>query len=327
MIDGRNLLFLISQPRSGSSLLQQLLMSTGEIKSVPEPWIMLAFTQVFRSTSNQDEFNPRHCAINFKEYLARTGAGTDLVKEEIRKLILKVYSLTALEGKRYFLDKTPRYYHILEEICDLFPESKIVVLLRNPVSVFASILDYSFGGSVRGLNRPDRIDDLYKAPRSFASYMAKKESRGMLFLRYEDLVAAPVDQLNAISEYLGLDFKFSTDPEYDVAREFLSTNAIDKKAVISNRTIKDAYLESWKKSINTREKRSLLLAYLRSLGPDVINMLGYDYKRCIQDVMQHNVRFNFSATHQYVINDGYRVPFFDFLGSKISGKLNEIFRI
>ena len=62
-----------------------------------------------------------------------------LYKGEVKKLALQLYSKEGLPGK-YVLDKTPRYYHILPELLELFPKAKFVLLQRNPLSVFASIL-------------------------------------------------------------------------------------------------------------------------------------------------------------------------------------------
>ena len=40
----------------------------------------------------------------------------------------------------YFLDKTPRYYLILKELEQVFPDAKFIFLFRNPVQIYASML-------------------------------------------------------------------------------------------------------------------------------------------------------------------------------------------
>ena len=48
---GDNLVFLIGLPRSGTTLLSQLLNNHPEIDAPPEPWVMLAFHQLGRVDS------------------------------------------------------------------------------------------------------------------------------------------------------------------------------------------------------------------------------------------------------------------------------------
>src|SRR4029079_12453572 len=42
-------------------------------------------------------------------------------------------------GKQLFVDKTPRYYHILDYLREVFPEARYVWLIRNPLDVAASV--------------------------------------------------------------------------------------------------------------------------------------------------------------------------------------------
>ena len=95
------------------------------------------------------------------EYLERYPGSLDEFKKDIQKLSLKLYNYNQLDkGQLYFLDKTPRYYHIIQELKDLFPESKFVILVRNPVSVFSSIMDYNFKGDINKIFKDDRMHDL-----------------------------------------------------------------------------------------------------------------------------------------------------------------------
>lgn len=324
MIAEENLLFVISQPRSGSSLLQQLLLSSGEVDSIPEPWLMLALTQVFREPTNQSEFNPRYTFLNFKEYLSSFEDGFKIVKDEIKKLILRLYNLNELGEKKFFLDKTPRYYHIIDEIREMFPSSKIIIILRNPISVFASILDYNFKGNLNEIFRDDRLDDLYKAPVIF-SKIIQENDKNIYFVKYEDIVNNPGPALNGIGIFLGLKHVFSDSPEYLLNSEFLKTKSIDRKGVIVNKGINNKYLDSWKETINTRQKKQLLKTYLKTLGPDVVSVLGYNYHELFLTVEEHPVRFNFEIAYDYLLYKGNKIGFYSFIKSRLSDRLNKFF--
>jgi len=326
MIKEDNLLFIISQPRSGSSLLQQLLLSTGKIYSIPEPWLLLALTQVYRETSNESEFNPNYSFLNFKEYLNRYEKGREIVVSDVRSLILKLYNFNEIGDKKYFLDKTPRYYHIINEIKELFPASKIIIILRNPISVFASILDYNFGGDVQEIFRDDRLDDLYKAPRVFAE-LINKSDQSIFFVKYEDLVTSPDKSLNEINEFLALDYVFPHKPEYIVDQDFLNTQAIDRKGVINNTSINDKYLNSWKQTINDKQKKYLLIKYLRKLGPQIVSSLGYDFNEILKEAREHPVKFKLVVKQNYLFNNGDKIGIRDFITSIIATKFNKFFNI
>jgi len=299
-------------------------MTSGQITSVPEPWIMLSLTQVIRNTTNQSEFNPRYAFLNFKEYLSRFEDAEELVRREIRSLILKIYNFNTLGNKKYFLDKTPRYYHIIDEIKWLFPSAKIIVLTRNPISVFSSILGYNLKGNLAKLFCDDRLDDLFKAPRVFSDILRKGPEKNIVVVKYEDIVNHPSVSLNAISNFLGLDYAFSDDPQYAVSETFRTTNAVDRKGLIENRNITDKYLDSWKETINTRQKKALLIAYIKRLGPQLINSLGYDFDQMLEEIQKHKVKFNFELHYDYLSNNGSKIGLYDFLSSRMAAKLNNL---
>ena len=117
MINEKNIVFLISQPRSGSSLLQQLLSSHPSIASLPEPWFMLPLVYTYKYPGTESDYNSRFANICLHDYLQRFDNGKELYKHYLKNLALKLYDLALAdqEGAQYFLDKTPRYYHIIEE--------------------------------------------------------------------------------------------------------------------------------------------------------------------------------------------------------------------
>jgi len=291
-INSENLVFLISQPRSGSSMLQQILISSGEILSVPEPWIMLPLVYVYKKTGMTSEFNPMYANINFMQYLSKYDGSTNTVKNCIKETALKLYNLNQLQThQKYFLDKTPRYYHIVGELLELFPESKFIFLSRNPASVFASILEYNFKGKLAPMFRPDRLDDLLKAPNIICNLkQSGRNPNNQFFIKYEDVVADPEQQLGKLFQFLQLDFTYD-DIHYHLAPEFINTDSVDKKSLAKHASVVADYMDSWRLSINDYQKKSLLLEYIEILGKPVFDTLGYDYTETIKGIKNHNVKF------------------------------------
>ena len=143
---GKNLIFLISQPRAGSTLLQQVLSNHAEIFTLPEPWIALPYAYALHSK----KIDPLY-RLEYSRYWARS-AIADFIKrlpgkEEdylfgLRLMFEHWYNCAlAGSGKQFFLDKCPRYYHILPELYKVFPEADFIFLFRSPLAVLNSILD------------------------------------------------------------------------------------------------------------------------------------------------------------------------------------------
>jgi len=112
------------------------------------------------------------CKARYDGQLARLGArtflrsvpeGEEAYFEAVRRTGRYLYG-QALDGTEAttFLDKTPRYYYILPEIHEAFPEAHIIVLFRNPLAVLASILTTWVEDDWLSLHR--YRDDLLEAP-------------------------------------------------------------------------------------------------------------------------------------------------------------------
>src|SRR6266516_2767342 len=125
---GRDLVFLVSTPRAGSTLLAALLGSHPDVLCPPESWLLLPLVG-FRDdrllvTAPYDHQLAQQAVHDLLD--------TDLFNQAINSFAVTVYnSLLQRSGKRLFVDKTPRYYHILPSIETLFPAAKQIWLKRN----------------------------------------------------------------------------------------------------------------------------------------------------------------------------------------------------
>ncbi len=52
-----NLIFIVSQPRSGSTLLQSILSNNDYINTASEPWLLLPFLNIFDSSLIEVTYN------------------------------------------------------------------------------------------------------------------------------------------------------------------------------------------------------------------------------------------------------------------------------
>ena len=66
---GEDLIFIISQPRSGSTLLQRILAGHPEIQTSAETWLLLHPTYAFRTSGIDTDYDSRFAAQGVEEFL------------------------------------------------------------------------------------------------------------------------------------------------------------------------------------------------------------------------------------------------------------------
>jgi len=283
-------------------MIQQLLIQNERINSVPEPWFMLTLVSLYKNLGFTGGYNQSYASINFLEYLSNVGMKVNDVKEEVRSLSFKLYNLKALPNNHYFLDKTPRYYYIIEELIDLFPNAKFILLYRNPLSTIASILNYHWANNVpRKLSEKSK-GDLITSYKNIIKLKSQSLSN-VYFLKYEDVIANCKSEL--VNLFLFLNLKIDqVNEQYELNDNFKKTKFIDKKSVHKHSKVVSAYLNEWERIIDNSSKKSLVIYYLRMLESMRIELLGYDIKVLVQRLKSHKVSNNrIDAVPSYVFGN------------------------
>ena len=124
-------------PRSGSTLLQRLIESNNKISSSGEPWIMLPIISIYDREIIKASYNQDINILALKDFTKEINFSTNLmVRSAQLNYIRSIYStiLETLESK-YYLDKTPRYVHIIDKLVEILPNAKYIVLLREPEAI------------------------------------------------------------------------------------------------------------------------------------------------------------------------------------------------
>jgi len=277
---GKELIFLVSQPRAGSTMTQLLLAGHPDIATTSEPWVALHPLYAFRRKGIGAEYNSYLARMAVREFLRLGEMDEDVYMEEIGKFLLALYRRQLkYQGKKLFLDKTPRYYYILDDLIRLYPEAKFILLYRNPLAVFKSILKTWVNDDWKSLS--GYVNDLFAAPGMMLA--AARDNPGRCHaIRYEDLIKDTRGVLSGVCSYLGVAFE-ETMLDYSDRMEndwkFGDTVGIYKAA--KPRT--DSR-EGWKNAFVAPQERFLALSYLEALGADVVNGMGYDYNDLVSSV-------------------------------------------
>lgn len=282
MIDtrGKNLIFLISQPRAGSTLLQLMLSGHPEIATTSEPWIALHPLYALRDRGLVSEFDSFSARQALGEFLDQSGTDAAFYREQTAVFLSALYSRAAThQGKTIFLDKTPRYYYIFDELVEIFPEAKFLILLRNPLAVLNSILktwvkeDLGLLGYYR--------DDLTLAPQKLIDGLRKHPGR-CFGVKYEELIQRPEEVVRAICEYLGITYSSGLIDYGDRKRPDWKLG--DPVGVHRATRPTPASLDSWKKGFSSPQSRLFAASYLAELGAELVKEMGYDYDELMAQV-------------------------------------------
>ena len=270
---GEGLIFVISQPRAGSTLLQRMLGGHPDIHTIGEPWLMLYPLYALRSQGYEAEYSAPTARPAVHEFLSTLPNGEEEYLEGVRRMCTYLYG-RALEasGKRYFLDKTPRYYLIIPELLRAFPEAHFIILLRNPLSMLSSILDtwikqqwswvYYFKS------------DLVRAPRLLLEGTGLLGERGLV-IHYEHLVTDPENEMRRVCAMLGEDFTPEM-VEYN-RRNLPHWQYGDQEDVYRHTRPVALYAQKWVEAIRDPQVWRLASDYLQWLGRETVEQMGYAY--------------------------------------------------
>lgn len=222
-------------------------------------------------------YNQNYATMALHEYVDSFDEGRDILVNAIQQFANDLYGRSLRRsGKPFFLDKTPRYYFIIPELMEIFPQAKLVLLVRNPLAVFSSILRTNMHGDwVRLFSEPDRRADIFEGPRRMRDAITSCKDQ-IAVVHYEDLVTNPDSSLQSICEHIGVRFD-PTMLDYGEKVNFPGTTWIDPKSIYRHSSPVTDYRDAWLDTISSHQQLTLLRGYLNSLGESLVDDLGYSF--------------------------------------------------
>jgi len=271
---GENLVFLISLPRSGSTLLQRILNCHTQIHSTAEPWIMLLPTYARRSTGLSAEYDAELARQGLEDFIKSLPDGDEAFDSAVRSYAEALYhAALKSSGKALFLDKTPRYWHVLPELKKLFPHARFIYLLRNPLAIAASVIRTWFNGDPDRLEGTTHAQDLYEGPAAIGAAISNPGARDFV-VRYEELVADPETVLHAVCAFLQM--KFEPDMiEYGGKASPFGRHG-DTTSIEHHATAVTTYRDTWCEFFSSERGHRFASEYLDQLGAGTLALWKYD---------------------------------------------------
>jgi tetratricopeptide (TPR) repeat protein len=220
-------IFVVGLPRSGSTLIEQILSSHAEIEGTEElPYIGSIAREIERQQGKPDGLtypevlklpSPALFSAFGEEYLARAAVH--------RKL-----------NRRFFIDKEPPNWFHVGLIHLLLPNARIIDARRHPAACCFSMFKQYFSSKPR-----PRLAELARFYRDYVELMAHFDRvlPGKVHrVIYEEIVADPEREIRRMLDYLGLPFQESClqfhessravrTPSSEQVRRPISTDAVD----------------------------------------------------------------------------------------------------
>ncbi|MDH7486312.1 MAG: amino acid adenylation domain-containing protein [Anaerolineae bacterium] len=216
--------FILSAPRSGSTLLRAMLGGHPRLFAPPELQLLNFNTladQHAAFASERDSFwldgsvraimALKHCSVEEARRILQTCVEQNLTVKQFYGL------LQGWLGERIFVDKTPNYaldLAMLQRAESDFRDARYIALIRHPCAVISSFekarLHVFYPPFLKG-EHPYSVRQLAElvwvvSLQNIREFLRHVPAQRQHWLRYEDLVTHPRQAMEDICRFLGLDF-------------------------------------------------------------------------------------------------------------------------
>lgn len=280
--------FILSLPRSGSTLLQRILATHSEIETTPEPWIMLPVVFGMRSRGTYAIYDAKVTFEAISGFAGELSEGKHALLSAAHDYGMSIYTRAA-QGKKYFLDKTPRYHLIAGELLEIFNEGKFIVLLRNPLAVLASIIETWRHTHIFRV-------DLYAGLACLVEVLNSGVGSTHV-VNYEDLVMDPEEHLQSICDYLSIDYEPKMLDDFASieipAGDFGNPETRTESGTSKYQTVSQEPLAKWSGVLSRNPLRRLMaMRYLKWIGRNRLESMGYSMTDLSSELRKAHLGFS-----------------------------------
>lgn len=228
-------IFIVGMPRSGSTLVEQILSSHSNVFSLGEvDFFSESANETLNSNSIEDFCNKLMSKNNY------------LAFEQIAKLYLKKTSVFDMGNKKYFTDKMLINFKLIPLIKLCFPNAKIIHSFRNAKDNCLSILKTNFQRSFMpwAYNEVELVK-FYKMYSGVVTSYDRILKNQIFHIKYEDLVQNPNIHIENILNFCDLPFEKNCINFFENKRDVRTASALQVRNKIYTSSI-----DQWKKYEN-----------------------------------------------------------------------------
>lgn len=267
--------FIVSAPRSGSTMLRLILDAHPQLAVPPPDWL---FDLVYPYLYSYGNLGQHQNLLALAEDILRTPtvskwpvkpAAEDLMRASATPTFAGLYdalhrAYAQSEGKLRWGEKTPRNSFWMDEVHALFPDAQFVHIVRDGRDQAIDISD-----SVLWPNAVYSGASLWQRyVEAVRGYAAQMPAGAFMELRYEDLCAAPETAIRRLCGFLGVEFnpKMLAPHETRSARAW-SAHPLHAKTA---QPISTKYCEMYKTRLPAHD-----VAALEALIGETLQSFGY----------------------------------------------------
>lgn len=233
-----NLVYIVGIPRSGTTWVWGMLTSHPSIISLV-----------------REDFFPNEPSIkNKKRITSETGAFIRIKDDKkIKKIILNKIKN---HPNKIIIEKTPTHITQIKRILKLFPNAKIIHVIRDPRAVISSMLNSHF------FKFANNLDDAINKCISYYQFSLEFENYSNFYiLKYEDLIKRPQDTLRKLFKFLNL----KTSNLDKIIKENKNVSKVKLKDVF-----RKGKIDSYKKELSKKQ-----IAQIEAETFDIMKKYGY----------------------------------------------------
>ena len=193
---GDGLIFVVGMPRSGTSLVEQILSSNKDVHGHGELNFFSEAIEKFLPYKSIDEFEK--IIPNKLDYNLLKLIGEDYLNKTKRLNV---------ENKKFQIDKNPINFRLVPLILSALPNSKIIHCFRDPRDNCLSLYKNYFSQFVMPwCYDQGELSKYYKSYSSLMEYYFYFNEKKIINVNYDNLVNNPEEQVKSLVKKVGLDW-------------------------------------------------------------------------------------------------------------------------
>jgi len=292
-------IFIGGCERSGTTLLGAMLGGHKECLCIPESSFKVKVIQRIRGQG--EEKNDIKNALEMIKGYGRFKLwgleieddafikGINSYSELISYLVKKYGEKTKKTAFKIWVDHTPTNLRYAAELIDLFPEAKMIHIIRDGRGVASSVMRMDWGP-----NTVNRAANWWmeKVGYGLTAESFLKNGR-VIRVKYEDIVTNPETAMKKLCSFLEIEYypEMIEGKGFDIPEHSSGTHALIGKKPDRNRA------NAWEKELSPRQ-----VEIFESLASEMLKFLGYDLKYGFKATgMTKRERVMFFLRHKYKV--------------------------
>lgn len=220
-------IFIIGMPRSGTSLVEQILAAHPEVTGGGELTYMPSIIDGLSKKAGSSRPWP-FCALD---------AGQQTINSAAQYYLDNIDRLS--DNTQYVTDKMPHNFYSLGLIRLLFPEAKVIHCTRDPLDTCLSIYFQKFKEGHPYSKNLFHLGTHYHQYQRLMEHWKTSLSYNMFEIKYENLVQSPEESISKMLDYCGLDWndnclnfnkvkRYVLTASFDQVRQPLHTRSVNR---------------------------------------------------------------------------------------------------